>query len=149
MGPQQSYNYIADWMRSTGWPSYLIDSTLDAISAPAVAAHDAAVLRELVGEVSPRAANAQRMVERESAQKDVAMYEAMLKNEPRKYWASAAYQESYRQALERSLIGAPVMSAVEAPAAAPATPAPAAEPPPPAAAPAAPVSVLAVEQPAA
>jgi hypothetical protein len=133
LGPQASYDLIADWMKSTGWPSYLIDSTLDAISAPAVAAHDAAVLHELVGDLSPRAQNAQRVAEREAAQKDIVRIQALMNAPPgsaewKQYWhgeAGAKTQQEYRAALEASLVEPPAALPVEAPAPAPAAPVPA------------------------
>src|SRR6266849_6163872 len=75
MGPEAAYAYISDFMRNIGVPGHLVTGALDAISAPAERAHDDEVMRELVGEFTPRARHGHAVAEREAAQKETARFE--------------------------------------------------------------------------
>src|SRR5712672_796743 len=86
MDPQTSYDYIASFARSVGIPEHLVTSALAAISAPAERAHEEAVMRELVGDLTPQARHAQQVAGREAALKDVAKYEQMMRDAPGEYW---------------------------------------------------------------
>src|SRR6266436_1579248 len=80
MDPQTSYDYIASFAASIGIPQHLVTSALDAISAPAERAHEEAVTREMIGEVSPAARHAHVFAAREAAVRDVKRYEEMLRD---------------------------------------------------------------------
>jgi hypothetical protein len=135
--PDEAYAYISSFAESIGIPSYIVTSVLDAGTGPAEAAHDAAVLHELVGDLTPRAQHAQRVAEREAAQKDIVRIQALMNAPPgsaewKQYWhgeVGAKTQQEYRAALEASLVepptAAPPTAPAPAPAAAPAAPAPA------------------------
>jgi hypothetical protein len=105
--PGEDYAYICSFAESLGIPGHLITSVLDASTGPAERAHDQAVLHELTGDLSPAATHAIAKAGRESAQVDVAKYEAILKNEPAKYWGSPQIQLAYQNAIRQSLVEAP------------------------------------------
>jgi hypothetical protein len=128
MSPQASYDYIRSFAENLGIPSHLVLSALDAISGPAERAHEEAVMRELVGDLTPQARHAQQVAERGAALKDVAKYEQMMREAPGEYWRPEN-QAAYREALERSIVEAPAAPADGGPAAVPAAAPPAATPP--------------------
>jgi hypothetical protein len=106
MSPAQSYAYIADFARSIGIPEHLVTSALDAIGAPAQAAHEAQVLHDLTGDLSPQHQAALSESERRQAREEADRYERMMRENPSEYWKSEN-QQAYREALERSLPSAP------------------------------------------
>jgi hypothetical protein len=116
MTPQAAYDYIASFARNIGIPSHLVTSALDAISMPDAAAHEREVTESMAPEVRQMiAAN-----ERAEAKQAVSRYERMMRENPAEYWRPEN-QNAYRQALERSLVGAPVMPMGEPATAPPAT----------------------------
>jgi hypothetical protein len=129
MNPQQSYAFIHDFAQKIGLPPALVAGILDASSAPTEVEHDAAVLHELTGDLSPRARHLNRVAEREAAQKDVAKGFAAMRAEPgtadwKWYWKEGG-AEAYRAALEVTLVEPPPTMPT---AALPAAPAPEPEP---------------------
>jgi hypothetical protein len=101
MDARSSYDYIASLAQSIGIPSHLVAAALDAISVPAERAHEEEVMRDLIGDLSPKHQAALSESERRQAREEASKFEEMLRDPEgsRKYWASPDLQQAYGKRL--------------------------------------------------